>query len=384
MPDLYIDEKTYYDVPAVNFISPIGGIVKFVPDSSSNFTVVQLTATENKTYTAPNGRAYNPVVVNVPAQTFSTQSKSVTYTPTTSQQTDSIVADNGYDGLSSVNVTVNAMPSGSASTPATTITANPTISVSASGLITASVSKTQSVTPSVSAGYVSIGTSGTVSVSGSNTSQLSTQAAATITPSTSSQTAVASGKYTTGAVTVDPIPSQYIIPTGSVSITSNGTVDVTQYASASVNVGGGGSNWTLLGSKELTISTTNTSNTSQGDITCSGAFTKDDIIWVRIRDKAGKRAGYMYGTDTFFLNANKANDSTNTCTTKATEVIKYTTSSKWACYTGNYGVYAYSINYTGKIVIYSRYNSANTLTINGTYLVEVYSLTPPTGKTIFA
>ena len=64
------------------------------------------------------------------------------------------------------------MPSGSATTPATTITANPTISVSESGLITASVSKTQGVTPTVSAGYVASGTAGEVTVNGSNTQQL--------------------------------------------------------------------------------------------------------------------------------------------------------------------------------------------------------------------
>lgn len=102
----------------------------------------------------------------------SLQTKSATYTPSTSQQTASITADAGYDALGEVNVTVNAMPSGSAATPATTITANPTISVSSGGLITASVSGSQSVTPTVSAGYVSSGTAGTVSVSGSNTSQL--------------------------------------------------------------------------------------------------------------------------------------------------------------------------------------------------------------------
>lgn len=112
------------------------------------------------------------------APTPTLQTKSVTYTPSTSQQTASITADAGYDALGEVNVTVNAMPSGSASTPATTITANPSISVSSGGLITASVSASQSVTPTVSAGYVSSGTAGTVSVSGSNTSQLAVYAGA--------------------------------------------------------------------------------------------------------------------------------------------------------------------------------------------------------------
>lgn len=43
----------------------------------------------------------------------------------------------------------------------------------------------------------------------STTLQLSTQAAKTVTPSTSAQTAVAAGKYTTGAVKVAAIPSTY-------------------------------------------------------------------------------------------------------------------------------------------------------------------------------
>jgi hypothetical protein len=118
----------------------------------------------------------------------------------------------GYTSGGTVTASIGA---GSATTPATTITANPSISVSNSGLITASVSASQGITPDVDAGYISTGTAGTITASGSNTQQLSTQAATTITPTTSSQTAVAAGKYTTGAVTVDAIPtisnSDYLI-----------------------------------------------------------------------------------------------------------------------------------------------------------------------------
>lgn len=90
-----------------------------------------------------------------------------------------------------------SVAAGSAATPATTITADPSISVDAFGLIRSTVAKTQNVTPSVSAGYVPSGTAGTITVSGSSTKQLTTQGAQTIHPSTTDQT-IASGKYLTG------------------------------------------------------------------------------------------------------------------------------------------------------------------------------------------
>lgn len=171
------------------------------------------------------------------APSFSTQSKSETYTPTTSQQTATITPDNGYDGLSSVNVTVNAMPIGSATTPYTEIEPEMDIQVDIrNGLIMAFAHGRGSITPSVVAGYVSAGTAGDYEVAGDCDYQLSTQAATTITPTTSSQTAVSAGKYTTGAITVNPIPSQYIVPSGTININNNGTVDVTQYASADVSI----------------------------------------------------------------------------------------------------------------------------------------------------
>ena len=65
----------------------------------------------------------------------------------------------------------------------------------------------------------------------------------TITPTESTQNITADEGYDgLSQVNVNPIPSQYIIPTGTVNITQNGTVDVTQYASANVNVSSSGYN----------------------------------------------------------------------------------------------------------------------------------------------
>lgn len=65
--------------------------------------------------------------------------------------------------------------------------ATPSISVSSSGLITASVTQSGGIVPGGSK---------------SATQQLTTQGAKTVTPGTSNQTAVASGRYTTGDVVV--------------------------------------------------------------------------------------------------------------------------------------------------------------------------------------
>lgn len=126
-----------------------------------------------------------------------------------------------------------SVASGSATTPATTISTTPSISVSSSGLITSSVTGSKSVTPTVSSGYVDSGTAGTISVSGSNTSQLSTQAAKTVTPTKSQQTAVASGKYTTGAITVAAIPDEYITTTDATATAAQIYSGATAYVNGS-------------------------------------------------------------------------------------------------------------------------------------------------------
>lgn len=141
----------------------------------------------------------------------------------------------------------------------------------------------------------------------------------------------------------------------------------------------GGYGYTKLAEKDITINTTSTSQIEQTTIDCgSEAFTKERIIYVRIRDKAGKRDGYFLGTDNFFVNGRKANNENYECESGCRIIIRrtnYGTYSTYANYT--YGVYAYSITPAGVVKICSRYHSSYPGTINGTYHIEVYALDYP-------
>lgn len=119
---------------------------------------------------------------------------------------------------SGVTVTVPAgyYPSQVSKSVATATQATPTINVNTStGQITASATQT--------AGYVRAGTKSATPVN------LTTKGATTITPTKSSQTAVAKNVYTTGAVTVAPIPAQYITTTDATAASDDIVTGETAY-----------------------------------------------------------------------------------------------------------------------------------------------------------
>lgn len=96
-------------------------------------------------------------------------------------------------------------------------TVTPTISVSSGGIVTAINSSALFMSPHVvQAGYISQsnGYSGQVPISGSKTYQLSVAMGTTIIPTTTTQTAVATNKYTIGAIQVqgdaDLIPANIV------------------------------------------------------------------------------------------------------------------------------------------------------------------------------
>ena len=137
-------------------------------------------------------------------------------------------SDMTADG-SGVSIKEGYYPQGYFKSVAIATMRKPTISVDNQGIITASVD--------YPTGYV---TGGTLTQS----KNLTTQAAKTITPSTSSQTAVASGVYTTGAVTVAAIPSTYVKPTATKAATtytpstSNQTIAAGTYCSGAQTIKG--------------------------------------------------------------------------------------------------------------------------------------------------
>lgn len=89
-----------------------------------------------------------------------------------------------------------AVASGSATAPATISGTSASVST---GTNTLTLSKSVSVTPVVTAGYVSAGTAGNASVS--LTASVTTKGATTYTPTTSNQT-IATGTYLTGVQTI--------------------------------------------------------------------------------------------------------------------------------------------------------------------------------------
>lgn len=151
------------------------------------------------------------------------QTKTKIYTPTESQQMESVTADSGYDGLDEVDITVGAI---SPTYVGSGITRRSSSNLTASGS-----------TVTVPAGYyssqasksVTSGTAGTPSATKGSVSNHSVS----VTPSVTNTTGYITGSTKTGtAVSV----SASELVSGSETKTVNGTYDVTNLAELVVNV----------------------------------------------------------------------------------------------------------------------------------------------------
>lgn len=156
------------------------------------------------------------------------QSKTMSFTPSETAQTQTATPDAGYDGLSSVQASVGAI---SSSYVGSGITRRSSTDLTASG-----------ATVTAPAGYYSEAASKSVA-SGSAGTPTATKGtvsnhAVTVTPSVTNATGFITGSTKSGtAVTV----SASELVSGTKSITENGTgIDVTNYEKVDVSVSGGG------------------------------------------------------------------------------------------------------------------------------------------------
>lgn len=248
------------------------------------------------------------------------QSVSKSYTPTTTQQTDTITPSTGYDAISQVAITVSAMPTGTAGTPTASkgTVNNHAISVTpkvtnTTGYITGDTKTGTAVTVSASELV-----SGTYSVSSSGTKDVTTYASVSVPAGTAGSPALTVGTVSnhtktirssvinsTGWITGGTVSgastnvSASDLVSGSETKTENGTYDVTNLAQLIVNVSGGGSSKNVqLVQNNSTRITATTYTKACGTITVSKAGTYD-IYWCAYRTSTSGTWGtqwYKNGT----------------------------------------------------------------------------------------
>ena len=125
---------------------------------------------------------------------------------------------------------------------------------------------------------------------------------ANYTPTTSAQTEVltADSGYDgleQVSVSVDPIPSEYVIPSGTKSITANGTgIDVTQYASVDVAVPSSGSSKNVQVVQGTTRTTSSSMTAIGAEMTVSKTGTYD-VYWTGVRTNTS--GSYTFATQLY-------------------------------------------------------------------------------------
>ena len=276
-----------------------------------------------KTYIRPQGAksitsngnnidvaAYATANVNVSGGSPNLQTKSVSYTPSESSQSQSVTADNGYDGLEEVDIAVGAI---SSSYVGSGITRRDSSDLSASG---ATVSVPAGYYASAASKSVASGTAGTPTA----TKGTVVNHAVNVVPSVTNTTGFITGSTKTGTgVTV----SAAELVSDRLPISANGSYDVTNYEEVLVSVQGGSSKNVQVAAGVDRVSTTSYSAINGQSITVAETGTYD-VYWTGYRSSTSGTNGSQlyigntaYGTaQTTFTNNGQAVHLTGVSLTK--------------------------------------------------------------------
>ena len=148
--------------------------------------------------------------------------------------------------------------------------------------------------------------------------------------------------------------------------------------------GGGGGGMELLFSDELEASTTSTSAVllKEYDVTETIDFQEPNVWFlIHVRDKAGMRAGYFCGSDRIAINTYPLTSRTGYGQASAFFHCRLGSNGTDVSFNPNtygvYGEFSWAAS-SRKVRIYTKY--ATGMTIDGTYVVEVYKLPAIGGK----
>ena len=140
----------------------------------------------------------------------------------------------------------------------------------------------------------------------------------------------------------------------------------------------------LIYTDEVDASTTSTTPIKLTDISAgSSAYTSNKILFVKIRDKAGKRAGYFYGMDNFVINYFPSISAATSATSISKFCYKCNDNAQIISTLDSFGVFVAQVNSSGDIRINARYSETTSLTIDGTYKIDVYLLDWPNNDNPF-
>lgn len=259
--------------------------------------------------------------------TPSYQSKTKSYTPSETAQSETVTADSGYDALSQVSVSVGAV---SSTYVGSGITRRSSTDLTASG---ATVTVPSGYYSSQASKAVSSGSAGTPTATKGSVSNHSIS----VTPSVTNQTGYITGSTKTGtAVTV----SASELVSGNLPITQNGNnIDCANYSTVSVNVSGGSSKNVQIHQSTTRANSSSLTKTN-GDLTVSKTGTYD-IYWSAGRSNTS--TSYTWGSRLYVDGSGYGTENTswtNNCQSNHLSNVSLTANQKLSVYTrGRSGSY---------------------------------------------